>query len=80
VDPIQAQQKEFTVSTFQAYPLYVPVPWNICLAPKPSVLRRCGCGCGLLRSRDVVGFGFVIVERVGKEDWIQSGKGCCLRS
>jgi hypothetical protein len=79
VGPIQVQQKEFPVSTFQAYPLYVPVQWDICLAPKPRVLR-CGCGCGLLRSRDVVGFGFGIVEVGGKKDWLQSCKGCCLRS
>jgi hypothetical protein len=52
------------VSKFQVYPLYVPVPWNICLAPKP---RRCWCGCGFLRSRDVVRFGFGIVESVGEE-------------
>ena len=68
------------MSKFQSYPLYAPVLWNICLAPKPKVLRGCGCGCdcGLPRSRDVVGFGFGIVERVGEEGLDTEREGLLL--
>ena len=51
------QQKESPLSTFQLYPLYVPVQFNICLVPKQGVLGGVGVVFDCLGDEMLLGSG-----------------------